>query len=225
MSTTEEHLTRGQHFDLAVASPEALGELADASRRLLDASVRTEVDDARLAEATALVRRADELLRGDLRDGPPMSDMRAEGRRAMQFRYNPVVGSANPIAPPVDFEVRDGEVHATVTLGQVYEGPPGYVHGGILSLLLDQSLGYAGVVAGRGGMTRSLHVTYRRPTPLDTPLEIWSAFDTVEDRDIINRGTITANGNVTVEAHGIFRMLSREQGKAYFAKQLTNPAE
>ena len=205
---------KGEHFDLLPRGRPAVADVAAGVRSLLDALVRTQVDDDVLASARQLVDRADELLRDDLRNGPRTFDR--DGDIGMDFSHNPVVGHGNPVAPPVDFEVRDGEVHAVVTLGPVYEGPPGFVHGGILAMLLDQALGYANVVAGLGGMTRSLTTTYRRPTPLDTELTLWAGFDTVDGRDIISRGTISTGDKVTVEADGVFRRPSRAQGQRYF---------
>lgn len=215
-------MTDAPFMTLDASTAPSLRAVAERTRSIIDATVRTVVDESALNEAAELLARADAILRAELRDGPRalQRDATELRDRGMVFSHNPVIGHANPIAPPVPLDAVAGGVRGRVVLGHAYEGPPGYVHGGMLALVLDQSLGYANVVAGLGGMTKSLHVTYLRPTPLDTELEIWSAHDVVDGRDIISRGTITVNGVVTVEAYGIFRALSRERGQRYFAEHL-----
>ena len=52
----------------------------------------------------------------------------------------------------------------------VYEGPPGLVHGGFLAVFFDCVMQHQNCVAGLSGKTRSLQVTFRRPTPVLTAL-------------------------------------------------------
>ena len=49
-----------------------------------------------------------------------------------------------------------------------YEGPPTCVHGGVIAETFDEMLGAANMVAGNPGMTGTLTVRYRKPTPLRT---------------------------------------------------------
>ena len=71
------------------------------------------------------------------------------------------VGSA--LAPPLVVR-RDGDgVVGEATLGLAYEGPPGFVHGGMSALLMDQLLGSAAAAAGLWGMTAHLELDYRGP--------------------------------------------------------------
>ena len=64
----------------------------------------------------------------------------------------------------------DGRAEGRVTLGKPHEGPPGLVHGGVVATLLDHVLARAVRAAGRGGLTATLTVTYRRPVPLGVAL-------------------------------------------------------
>ena len=52
----------------------------------------------------------------------------------------------------------------------VFEGPPGLVHGGFLAVFFDSVIQHQNCVAGLSGKTRSLQVTFRRPTPVLTEL-------------------------------------------------------
>jgi acyl-coenzyme A thioesterase PaaI-like protein len=120
-------------------------------------------------------------------------------------RHNPVTGPENAIAPPVFLEpTPDGGVRGEATLGLVYQGPPGYVHGGISALLLDHTLGVANHVAGESGMTAQLTIRYRRPTPLFEPLTITARQEQVAGRKIRTGGSIWARGEECVTADGLF---------------------
>jgi acyl-coenzyme A thioesterase PaaI-like protein len=52
----------------------------------------------------------------------------------------------------------------------VFEGPPGVVHGGVIATFFDSVIQHHNCDAGVAGKTRSLHVRFRRPTPLDVRL-------------------------------------------------------
>jgi hypothetical protein len=114
--------------------------LTESVRRLIDATIRTQVDAAMLAAVTKKIDCATEELSATLipgsfgvrptRDGHPM----AWG--------NVVIGLRNPIAPPLSVNYRaDGLVWSEFNLGAPYEGPPGHVHGGVCAMVLDHVLG------------------------------------------------------------------------------------
>jgi hypothetical protein len=120
-------------------------------------------------------------------------------------RHNPVTGPENAIAPPVYLEATpDGAVTGSCTLGLIYQGPPGYAHGGMTALILDHVLGVANHVAGESGMTAQLTLRYRRPTPLFEPLSISSRQVSVDGRKIRTAGAISFDGEECVIAEGLF---------------------
>lgn len=192
---TEEEIAR----EAALFAP-----FTDAVRELVDATIRTEVDDDEIRAAQAEIEAVVERLRKKQMDGAYGVRFRPDGKRARNWG-NAVMGLRNPIAPPLDIRTDGaGRAWSDFHLGAAYEGPPGLVHGGVISLMLDQVLGHAVSTSGRPGMTGTLTIVYRQGTPLgDLRCEAW-----VDHREGIKtwgKGQIlNADGEVTAEAEGVF---------------------
>jgi acyl-coenzyme A thioesterase PaaI-like protein len=184
--------------------------LADAVRRLMDAVVVSEIDGAgRMAVATE-IDSLTAVLSARSRDSMPWPDPQsmARGHRP----YSPVIGAANPIAPPMTVRTLDDRsVVGEATMRLIHEGPPAVVHGGWVATLLDQLLGHANAAAGVGGFTAELTVRYRRPTPSGVPLTVRARTDSVNGRRVHASGEIVADGAVTAEANGLFLTPSDER--------------
>jgi acyl-coenzyme A thioesterase PaaI-like protein len=118
---------------------------------------------------------------------------------------NPLSGRGNAIAPPLNIWLEeDGVARGRATLGWRYEGPPGCVHGGFVAALFDEFLGMAQILGDQPGMTGTLTVRYRQPTPLETPLALSAWLDRTEGRKTFMHGQIEAKGVVTAECECIF---------------------
>ena len=90
------------------------------------------------------------------------------------------VGAYNPCFPEYTFDHLDDETASgRVTFPLVYEGPPGLVNGGFLAVFFDCITQQQSCAAQRTGKTRSLTVTFRRPTPVLTELH----FDIARSED------------------------------------------
>jgi acyl-coenzyme A thioesterase PaaI-like protein len=66
------------------------------------------------------------------------------------------------------------QVEANVTIGEHFNGYPGIVHGGIVAAILDETAGRAVMLDGdfdKLFVTLRLNMTYRKPTPTNTPLK------------------------------------------------------
>lgn len=126
-------------------------------------------------------------------------------------------GTLNTVAPPMT--IRSGSLAdgAPALVGHVrldrrYEGPPRAVHGGIVAGLFDELLGGGQrLTGGPPGMTGRLTVRYRRPTPLDTDLELRAWIADERDRRITVKADCRVAGDdtaddstVTAEAEAIF---------------------
>jgi acyl-coenzyme A thioesterase PaaI-like protein len=123
--------------------------------------------------------------------------------RAMLDR-SPIVGRGNPVAPPLTFTTEGDQVVGRGKFGLQYEGPPGSVHGGYVAAALDELLGMAQSLSGKAGMTGTLTVRYRKPTPRHVELAMAARVERVEGRKIFVSGEIRAGEMLCAEAEGIF---------------------
>jgi len=181
--------------------------LAAAVRLLVDRTVGTEASTEMLEQAAEQVRAlADEFAAHRQRDlYESFAETANAGRPSAFFDRSPVVGGANALAPPMTLEVVDGMIIGRVRFGTAYEGPPGYVHGGFVAAAFDDVLGLAQSLSNRAGMTGTLTVRYRRPTPLHADLVFEGRLVSVEGRKILTEGVSRGpDGEVTAEAEALF---------------------
>ncbi|MCW2915387.1 MAG: thioesterase superfamily protein [Actinomycetia bacterium] len=185
---------------------EVLAELAARVRELTEAVVFTDVDAAEVSEVAEEVAELTARLSAFRRSAPPIAQL--DGHGVVRQLASPVSGRLNPIAPPVEIKVSpDRTVHCEFTLSAVYEGPPGFVHGGISALILDQLLGAAAAANGTPGMTATLDVRYRRPTPLGVPLTAEAKATRVDGRKTyVDAFVFGPDGKPTIEASAMFIM-------------------
>lgn len=93
-----------------------------------------------------------------------------DGEQIVHFDECFVSGRWNPLG--IGIEVwREGEgVRATVKLGAAFEGAPGRSHGGIVSAIFDDVMGYLLTVHEIPAFTGELTVRYLAPTPMGVEL-------------------------------------------------------
>jgi hypothetical protein len=191
-----------------------LTQLVDSTRALIRTVRVADAPVDALTRATALVEEATALLRphevaglrgqNALRVDLPDRDEFATGDPARFFPYSPVVGPLNPVAPPVTFTFDGERLTGKGALPAPYTGPPGAVHGGVVALVFDELLGAINACLGLGAYTGTLTVRYERLTPIDRELELEAWVDRTEGRKVFAKGTISADGEVTARAEGIF---------------------
>jgi acyl-coenzyme A thioesterase PaaI-like protein len=181
--------------------------LADSMRIIIERLVAT------AAPTEANIDAADELARVALAfDRMPQGSVyagfseaaNAGGDPQASFEHSPFTGRANPISPPITLQEIDGLVHARAVFGAAYEGPPGCVHGGYVAAAFDEVLGATQSLSGAPGMTGTLTIKYRSPTPLHEPLHFVGRLSRVEGRKIFTDGTLYAGERLCAEAEGIF---------------------
>jgi acyl-coenzyme A thioesterase PaaI-like protein len=204
--------------------------LAEALRPLITMTVSGTPDDGSiLATAEAVERLGADLAAGAGTDRrirrPPDTD-----RPTIEyFPTSPIAGILNPIAPPVRLEVVDGEdgtpaeIRATAWFDYPYEGPPSCVHGGVIAATFDEILGAANMVSGNPGMTGTLTVRYRKPTPLRTDLRLEARFLERDGRKIRTWAGMYHGDVLTAEADGLFIEVMPRQMLAIAEQNATGP--
>jgi hypothetical protein len=104
-------------------------------------------------------------------DSAPRIGSDDDGTRRVYLDHATNIGAFNPCFPEYSFDHVGAEAASgRVTFPLVYEGPPGLVHGGFLAVFFDCVIQHQNCLAGLSGKTRSLNVTFRRPTPVLTEL-------------------------------------------------------
>ena len=101
------------------------------------------------------------------------------------------------------------ETVATFTPQPYHTAIPGFVYGGLIASLIDcHGTGTAAMAAYRAAgrswdsqppfryVTASLHVDYRRPTPIGVPLEIRGQIREIGKRKVVVSATLSAGGQV-----------------------------
>jgi acyl-coenzyme A thioesterase PaaI-like protein len=181
--------------------------LASAMRAVVESLIATGAPTPLVTEA------ADDLERIATRFAGIPHDPQYEGYRETanvgddphaSFELSPFIGRANPLSPPITLRQEAEVVIGEVAFGSAYEGPPGCVHGGYVAAAFDELLGATQSLSGAPGMTGTLTVRYRSPTPLHEPLVMRGWLREVEGRKIFAEGTLHAGDRLCAEAEGIF---------------------
>ena len=196
--------------------------LADAMRLVIERLVPSNAPTEELRAAAEGLERYAEALK----EHPRLirvhghSEAANAGNVGAFFDQSPMIGLANPLAPPITIQ-KTGERTAAghVRFGSAYEGPPGSVHGGYVACAFDEVLGFVQSLSGAPGMTGTLEVKYRKPTPLHTDLVIETEWVGTEGRKVTCTGRIMAGDVLTAEAEGIFISVPPERMEALMKKR------
>ena len=200
----------------------ALHRLAAAIRRMNHLLIETEAPEADLLRAAEAAEQFAERLATFPAERPAwgFAESSNAGNTRAMFDQSPLLGLANAVAPPLQLRVVDGQVVGTGNFGSAYEGPPGHVHGGFVAAAFDEVLGMAQSMTGNPGMTGTLTVRYRQPTPLHQELTFAATVERVEGRKIFTTATLHAADRLCAEAEGIFISVGFEK----FQRMAAEPA-
>ena len=115
-------------------------------------------------------------------------------------------GEANATGLHLEFRLaEDGTVVCLPTVGDVFEGHPGLLHGGIIATLLDEAMSKAVRARGLTAMTRQMEVEFLRPVPSGMAVRIEGRMVREEGRKHWAEGQIlNAGGKILATAKGLF---------------------
>jgi acyl-coenzyme A thioesterase PaaI-like protein len=193
-------------------------ELAAALRRLTALTVTAMAPPSALEAAARQVASIADELEAHVPDAGPAPVSRFADRStppdgasalAAAMPFDMVIGSCNPVAPPISIEFEPPVAIGRVTFIPAYEGAPGCVHGAVLAGAFDMMLTAANVIADAAGPTVSLTIRYRKPTVVGEPCRFEASVTSATGRRTETVGRLLQGGVVTVEATGEFVNMAR----------------
>jgi len=91
------------------------------------------------------------------------------------------------------------------TISDSFEGPAGYLHGGIIATLLDEAMSKSVRALGLTAMTRQMEINYLRPVQSRAPIRVEGCLIRSEGRKHWSEARIIdARGHVLADAKGLF---------------------
>ena len=122
-------------------------------------------------------------------------------------------GPANTSGLKLEFLLaEDRSVVCLVTVPDAFEGHPGYLHGGIIATILDETMSKSVRAHNITAMTRHMEVNYLRPVPSGAPLRLEGRVLRNEGRKHWTEARIfNAAGDVLAHSKGLFIEVRQDQ--------------
>jgi acyl-coenzyme A thioesterase PaaI-like protein len=99
-----------------------------------------------------------------------------------------------------------------VQLTRIYQGPPGFIHGGIIATLMDEAMSKLNRPLNVTALTRHMEIHYLLPAPLDKPLTLIGTHLSRNGRKLFHKAELKlSDGTVLTRATGLFIALSPDQ--------------
>jgi acyl-coenzyme A thioesterase PaaI-like protein len=123
-----------------------------------------------------------------------------------------VCGIENSIGLKLKFYTDDeGRCIAHFRPREEHQGFPGQLHGGVISTLLDETMGRVLTLQNVWAMTGRLEIKFARPVPLDQELTIIGELTRNRSRAYEARGEIRLpDGTALVEGSGLYLRIPEE---------------
>ena len=137
-----------------------------------------------------------------------VSERRVQPASAQCF----VCGTENPHGLGAVFYDDGSEVTVEVTPAEHHQSWPGVLHGGVITAILDETIGRVAFLSDRWVQTAKLEVRFKRPAPLGEPLRA-RGFLVKDSRRLMQMSgelTLAGTGELLAEATGSFVPLGDE---------------
>lgn len=127
-----------------------------------------------------------------------------------------VCGHSNVHGLQVQFYVQDNSVRVDLNFAQHFNSFPNITHGGILSSILDEAMGWSAFIFSDVEtflFTRELTVTYKRNAPIGEPLLLVAEYVGAERGGMFStKGKIVdMDGKIITASKGLFFPTSKEK--------------
>ncbi|MFC4603750.1 PaaI family thioesterase [Rhodococcus kronopolitis] len=126
-------------------------------------------------------------------------------------------GDDQPAGMAMTFNAGEGlEVSGRLTVAPRYQGGPGVIHGGILSVAFDEVQGMACMVLGGPVVTGHLEIDFARPVPLGSVLEFRARIEGMVRRKVYTSAEArivegaAAGDAVVATSRGLFLTITAE---------------
>ncbi|MGH2490442.1 MAG: PaaI family thioesterase [Candidatus Limnocylindria bacterium] len=118
-------------------------------------------------------------------------------------------GRLNDSGLHLDFDVSRGRAETRCTPERRHQGYDGTVHGGIVTALLDETMGWAIFHQGIWGVTARMNVTFRQPVLVAEELRVVGEVVRERSRSIETHGVVSRAGDsaVLAEADAVFLLM------------------
>jgi uncharacterized protein (TIGR00369 family) len=115
-------------------------------------------------------------------------------------------GPANPTGLRLEFLLaEDGSVVCRTMVPDTFEGHPGYLHGGIIATLLDETMSKAVRARGSTSMTGRMEIDYLHPVPSGAQLRMEGRIVRSEGRKHWTEAKIlNSKGIALAQSKGLF---------------------
>ncbi|HEV2249107.1 MAG TPA: PaaI family thioesterase [Candidatus Limnocylindria bacterium] len=122
-------------------------------------------------------------------------------------------GRLNPTGLQLDFDVSTNRATARYVGQRRHQGYDGTLHGGVVTALLDETMGWAIFHQGIWGVTAKLEVAFKRPVPVGEEVVVAGELLRDRGRTIETAGTVThaTTGELLAEAAGVFVRMPEAQ--------------
>ncbi|MBM9612783.1 PaaI family thioesterase [Desulfobulbus rhabdoformis] len=122
-------------------------------------------------------------------------------------------GSKNPVGLRMEFLTDDTRLYSFVSVPKTMTGWDSTVHGGILTTILDEMMGWSVIyLLGKIGVTKSITVDFKKPVASENPLmAVGSIQEVVSERKAIVTGEIYNQDSILcVQSTGTFASMTAQ---------------
>ena len=134
-----------------------------------------------------------------------------------------VSGVENPKGMKMVPVIKDRKIYAKYIFEKSFEGGPGLVHGGILSTVLDDMMGYATFTQNLFCVTANLNVNFRAPSQVDKEFELYAWVKEVDGNKVYAESVIQSEDAIHVEADGLFINIGQDGARQYISPEKQYP--
>ncbi len=124
-------------------------------------------------------------------------------------------GELNPIGLHLHFRMEaDGWAVASFQAQREHQGYPGFVHGGVVTTLLDEAMGWATYGVGICALTGKMESRFRQPVPIGLPLLVRGHIERDRGRTLDVVAELSAEpGKILAEASALLFRATGDQAK------------